>query len=332
MTNTSFKVLAAAVGVGFCALTGCQVTSSGEADAFREALPLQSDVALGVPGSQATNVGTKNIHLATTPVGGSATTDDSGSLSDSTAQYYTFTRDITGAVDFTTAVILGGIWAIVHSDPTSIETDKAVWGPGSSNALEPTIWRFTVTKVGDAEYDYILEGQPKSGGAWLPVLNGHGYGASRPEHKMGWFQANNDNYKTLEPSEGHDEGTTKITWDLRQSPATIDVELRPEADHGSLDVNVTHLADGGGSVDIAGTTDIDAATSTQLETVHLLSQWNNTGAGRADVQLSGGELPVTVDASECWSSAFTRSFYKDNVNFEQASGDDSVCAFSAAKL
>lgn len=299
---------------------GCAVPAD-DAEKFREALPLQEEVALRVPGG-ANGASTKaqGLHIATeTPVG-------------ATARYYQMTRDLTGAVDFGTAVILGGVWAIVHTQPTTIEAKKAVWGPGAANALEPAVWRFTVTEVGDAEYDYILEGQPKAGGAWLTVMNGHGYGPSRPEHKQGWFQWDNDTYKTLEPTRGRDEGKTKVTFDLKQLPATINVELRPAAEKGWADVKVTHDKAGAGAVEITGLADIDESKATKLEDVHLLSRWSSDGSGRADVIMKDGDLPFSVDATECWSPSFARVYYQDTVNFEPTSGDPNTCAFPRSKL
>ncbi|MBX3227854.1 MAG: hypothetical protein KIT84_22860 [Labilithrix sp.] len=304
---------------------GCTVNQSSDADRFREAIPTQQEVALSVPGgSDGTTIGKRSAGLGvrTNGAGGNA-------------QYYQFTRDVTGAVDLTTGVILGGIWAIVNTEPTSLEDKKAVWGPGSGNALEPAVWRFTVTEVGDAEYDYALEGQPKSGGEWLAVLKGHGWGKSSPKHRQGWFEADNDAYKKLEPTRGKDEGTTKITYDLQKLPATIAVELRPEPAKGSLDVKVVHESDGAGSVDIAGTTDVSDAKDTALETVHLVSKWNATGAGRGDISISGGDLPAeipSVTASECWSATFQRVYYKDSVDFEPPEGEESACAVSASQL
>jgi hypothetical protein len=322
----NIRLLAVAAAVGFAA-QGCTVSSAtSNADKFREALPLQEDVALNVPAS------TTGGGVSTKSLGGGGSIHIDTPTDNGGAQYYQFTREITGAVDFTTGVILGGIWAIVHTEPTSIDENHAVWGPGSGNALDPAIWRFTVTALGNEEYSYVLEGQSKAGGAFLPILNGHGYGSSRPEHRSGWFLANNDNYKTLEPTDGHDTGTTKITFDLTKLPATIDVELRPVATQGSLDINVSHEAAGAGLIDIKGTTDIDPSKATKLEDVHLISEWNSTGAGRGDVVMSGGDLPLTVNASECWSSAFARTYYKDTVNYEPASGDSASCAFSASQL
>lgn len=308
--------------------TGCTINQTSEADRFREAIPLQEDVALKVPkGSDGTTVGRRSTGLGIATGGG---------LGGGNAQYYQFTRDITGAVDLTTAVILGGIWAIVNTEPTSLEDKKAVWGPGAANALEPAVWKFTVTQVGDAEYDYVLEGQPKAGGEWLPVLTGHGFGKSSTKHREGWFQADNDNYKKLEPTRGKDEGKTKITFDLKQLPASINVELRPA--QGSLDVKVTHETGGAGSVDIKGTTDISEEKNTKLEDVHLISKWNSSGAGRGDISIAGGDLPElpgdlkSVTATECWSTTFQRVYYKDTVDAQPSEGEESACAMPASTL
>lgn len=304
--------------MAFVAATAAGCTAEEDADRFREAIPQTGDVALRVPGASGgtTTKSASGIRLATNGSAGGV------------ARYYAFTRDMTNTVDFGTAVTLGSIWALVNTPPTTIEAKKAVWGPGQANALEPAIWRFTVTEIADREYDYVLEGQPKSGGAWLAVVHGHGYGKSRPEHAQGWFEADNDAFELLEPTRARDTGKTKVTFDLGAIPATIRVELRPEAAKGFADVVVTHDAGGAGSVAIHALGDIDdEGKGAALENVDLLSRWTSIGSGRADVTLTNGDLPFTVVASECWSSSFARVYYKDTVDYEPASGDASGCAF-----
>jgi len=314
-------VLCSASSVG----AGCTVKQD-DAARFREPVPAHADVALSVPGAQGTATGagaasTQGLHLATVGVGAS-----------SSAQYYQFTRDITDAVDVTTGGILVLIEAIVASPPTSIDATHAVWGPGAS-ALDPVVWRFTVTETSPDVYDYVLEGQPKAGGAFSAVLTGHGFGDASPQHRTGWFQADNDAAKALDPSRNHDSGTTKVTFDLTKIPASIVVALRPTVDASHLDIAVTHDAAGAGAVDISGLTDISNPKDGQLEDVHLLSRWSPAGAGRADLRFSGGDLgAVTLDASECWSSTFARVYYKDSVNSQPAAGDESACVFTGASL
>lgn len=319
----SFVSIAAVASLSSFA-AGCAVEPS-DSERFREAIPTQEEVALRVPGAETNSAGgmTKQtfggggLRIATLPGAGG------------TARYYQFTRDITNAVDFGTAVILGSVWAIVHTEPTTLDAKTAVWGPGAASALEPAIWKLTVKEVGNAEYDYALEGQARGGGAWLTVMHGHGFGKSRPEHKTGWFEWDNDTYRTLDPARAKDEGKTKVTYDLTKLPATIAVELRPGAAKGWADVKVVHADAGAGTVEITGVGDIDDSKTTQLEDIHLLSRWTPKGSGRADIEMKNGDLPFIVTARECWSESFSRVYYQDTVSFEPTSGQESACALPA---
>ncbi len=295
---------------------GC-VAQSDEAERFREPLPQQSEVALRVPGAEGGGgVRAQGLRIQTASAG-------------ETARYYQFTRDITNVVDFGTAFILGMVWTIAHTQPTTIEAKKAVWGPGSGNALEPAIWRFTVIEIGDREYDYALEGQPKSGGSWLTVLHGHGYGKTHPLHRTGWFEADNDAYRVLEPTRAKDYGTTKVTYDLVKLPATVSVALRPGAGKGEADITVVHQDGGAGSVDITARGDLDSTKATLLEDINLTSRWTAAGSGRADVTMMNGDLTTTVEATECWSDTFARVYYEDSVDFEPTTGDVKACVLTA---
>ena len=199
--------------------------------------------------------------------------------------------------------------------------------PGSANGVDPIVWRFTVTEVATDEFDYVLEGQSKNAaGGFKSVLTGHGFGSLR---RSGWFMADNDAYRSLDPAWGHDTGTTKVTFDLRKLPATIAVDLKPEASKGFATVTVTHDVGSAGEVEIAGHVVMDATKGT-LDDVHLVSRWKSEGSGRADAQITEGATQVHL--SECWSSSFARVYYTDNANFEPSSGVATACAFGDAKL
>jgi hypothetical protein len=311
------KVLACAFVLASVAM-GCQ--PKDDADRFRSAVPAKEDVALKIPGSSDSGgTTTQSLH----PLGNPPSVSSS-------AEYYRFTRDITDVVDFGTAVILGAIEIIVHSPPTTIDSTHAVWGPGSGDALDPVVWRFTVTEVAPDEYDYVLEGQRKGTSDFVAALSGHGFGDASPSHKQGWFQADNDALASLDPDRNHDTGSTKVTFDLRQIPASIAVDIDKKTD-GSAHVVVTHEAGGAGEVDITAHTDIDPSKGSGLEDVTLHSKWLTDGSGRADAQLAGGDLPTTVDATECWSTTFSRVYYQDTVSYEPTSGDASKCSLASTK-
>jgi hypothetical protein len=311
---------AMALGVFASVATGC-VASTDDGDKFREPLPAASDMNLAVPRSWG----------ATTRSGLAVGPSDAPAY----AKFYQFTRDVTDGVDLVTGIVLGSVWLVVHTHPTTIDEHQATWGPGNGDALSPVVWRLVVTEVDKGVFDYELDGRPKastSDADYLAVLKGRGYGREHAEHRNGSFTIDNDAARTLDPARANDHGTTKITHHLHDWPATIAVELRPTPAPDWLDIAVTHRSDGSGDVDVNGLVDVGEPKDGTLEDVVVHSRWASTGAGRADVQISGGSAPTLVKASECWSTSFVRSYYTDNVGLEPAAGDPATCVFADARL
>jgi hypothetical protein len=311
----------------FAMANGCLLQTS-DADKFREPLPQTGDSALSVPGSQAKG-GT-----STQSAGGIRIQDNGGG--GNYAVFYSFTRDVADGVDLTTGVILGAIIAVTSTQPTTIDAHQATWGPGQGNALDPITWRLTVTEVGDREFDYHLDGRPHlstSDADFKAILTGHGWGKAHANHRSGWFQWDNDVYRSLDPARGHDTGTVKVTFDARTYPIVIEAVAKPtDPNAGWFDVTVTHNQDASGEVDIKALGDIDTPKDGVNENVVLHSRWDKTGAGRADVQLSGGDLKQTALASECWADTFVRTYYTDNVNYKPTCGNASLCVFPQAQF
>jgi hypothetical protein len=299
---------------------GCALNVD-DGDRFREPIPEASQVSLALPGS-------------------TATAPEEGTLAfgaaDEHAKFYEFTRAMADGVDGVTRAILGSIWIVVHTRPTTVASHQATWGPGADNALSPVVWRLKVTEVSDGVFDYQLDGRPKASTSeadYLAVLKGRGYGRTHAEHRNGFFTVDNDAAKKLDPARAHDQGTTKITHHLSSWPATLAVEIRPIPLPNWADITVTHLQDGSGAVDVSALTDIEETNKDgKLEDIVMHNRWAKTGAGRADVQISGGSVPVLVRATECWSTSFERSYYTDNAGLAPTSGDPASCAFPDAKF
>jgi len=317
------------VAVGVVAVSNACVVKADDSERFRDPIPQSADVGMGVPGSStgaSTKAQAKGLRFSNTP----GTT--------SYAEYYQMTRDIADSVDYGTAWVIGLVWTIVHSPPTSIDAHKAVWGPGAGDALSPVVWRFTVNEVGTSEYDYVLEGRGKASANeadFKAVLTGHGYGKSRAEHRQGWFTLDFDASAALDPARNHDSGNIKVTFDLRQYPATLAVDMNATDRPRTAKVAVTHQGDGAGNVDITLHDSADPAQSGKADDLVVHSRWDTTGAGRGDAQMSGGTLPATianVQASECWDASFSRVYYKDSVDYKPAAGNAAACAFAQAKF
>jgi hypothetical protein len=319
-------------GFALASIEGCTLTT-GDASQFKEPIPQQTDVALGLPhaGSATSGQAEAMVRIQTNGPTGTGSTGYSGA--------YEFTRNMTDMVDLGTGLVLGLVWVIVNLPPTHIDANTAVWGPGQGDALDPIVWRFTATDVGDHEYTYELDGRPKASTSeadYQAVLTGHGYGKDRPEHRTGWFQVQQDAFNALDTARAHDSGSVKVTFDLRAMPYSIAVELKTNDGSGQLaDIDVTHDADGGGTVGIKGSLNLDLSPNGQLETVNGLSRYNGQGAGRSDLQVSGGDVPAnlsSVTASECWSSSFLTTYYTDSANWRATTGDPSTCAFPATQF
>jgi hypothetical protein len=313
---------------------GCIVQD--EAARYREGIPQGGEVALGVPrgGGGTSGQAQTTLRIQNNPSGGPTNTPPGGY-----AQFYALTRDFADGVDLVTGFTLGVVWLIVNQQPTSVDGHHAVWGPGQGDALDPVVWRFVATEVGDHEYDYQLDARPKGSSLesdYRAVLMGHGFGKERAEHRTGWFLFDNDAHNALDPLRASGTGTVKVTFDLRSLPATIAVEIKPNDGTGAwMNLGVTHAQAGAGEVDIKGLFDVESVKDGKLETVSMKSRWQSDGAGRADVLITGGDVPASismVQASECWSTSFARSYYGDNVGYEPTTGDPAACVFTQAQF
>jgi len=245
-------------------------------------------------------------------------------------------------VNQVTASVLAGVWAILHVPPTTLNKASATWGP-FSDELEPASYRFRIIRIADDEYEYSLDGRPKAStddAAFRAVLTGHGYGTPHALHGKGEFTIDLDVAKSLDPfAHRDDSGTVRIDYDLPHDfvehadllPRTITARVDPEGE-AVYTVESLANADHTGSIHVDAHVDIADSKDTKLEDVVIDSRWNATGAGRADIAFSGGDLPTStpmVDAVECWSSDFTQSYYSDSVNFSPLVGVESACVYTS---
>ncbi len=68
-----------------------------------------------------------------------------------------------------------------------------------------------------------------------------------------------------------------------------------------------------------------------LERQAVKSRWQDSGAGRCDVDYSGGDLAITVTASECWGENFLETYYQDSLGLTATQGEEGSCVFAAAE-
>jgi hypothetical protein len=307
---------------------------------YREALPLREAVV--VAGPEADGAGdTSTASLRTSRH--TQATGPAGRVQ--YAKWYGFTRAVRGGVNLVTAQVLGSVWALVHVEPSAIRDGEATWGP-YTDALEPVTYRFRVTRIAEAEYDYVLEGRPKSSKVdadFVAVLRGHGYGKRHQQHGQGDFTIDLSAAHDLDPSAHQDDsGTVHIVHDLPRDigesgnglPRTITASVDPDPAVNPESFSVTSKAelDGTGSLLVDAKADVDDGKATELENVVVASRWRADGAGRADITIAGGDVPAdpgSVSAVECWGADFARSYYADSLGFEPNEGEASACVYTA---
>jgi len=321
------------LALAFVPLGGCTIDApADEAESeFREAVPAQSSVRLDGPES-------------TSGSGMDAAASSRGTMAPSAgapAYWYTFTRNVRDGVNAVTAVVLVSVWAVVHSPPTELDEDQAVFGPYEGDALDPVRYRLTVSRIGEHHFRYLLEGQAKAAGtdsAFLTVLDGDGYSRKSDLHGDGSFMLDLDNARILDPSQHVDDtGSVTIEHDLpadvgrRRNALPRFVSANVQAENGEwLDIHSAANEDGTGSLTLTGSVDTDDTHATLPEAISVQSRWRSTGAGRSDISIAGGDVPVEFDpvtAVECWGTDFTRVYYADSAGFAATEGMSGECAY-----
>jgi hypothetical protein len=341
MSQRSFTVRTLAVGLLTASLLpGCMLEKQDDGEEYREAVPAREAVVVAGPEPDA--AAETGAASAQSSRGTLATQPSAGGPY---AKWYGFTRVVRGGVNLVTAAVLGSAWAIVHTEPSAVKDGEATWGP-YTDSLEPVTYRFRVTRLAQAEYDYVLEGRPKASHSdedYLTVLKGHGYGKRHAQHGEGDFTIDLSVARRLDPF-GHqnDSGTVHIVHHLPHDvadgsgalPRSIVAEVTPDPAVNPESFTVTSNAnlDGTGSLHVAALADVDDTKMTKLEEIVVDSRWRADGAGRADILIAGGDVPAdpgSVSAVECWGSDFKRSYYTDSLGIEPSEGQASACVYDA---
>lgn len=326
ITWRGLGMAAVAIGVvtfGGCALPGDE--SSG-VEKFRQPIPEASSVE--VPGPETS--GGEGSTASFGELGELQSTDGDRWAAGPWAKYYGFTRAVRLDVNIVTAAVLGTAWALVHAPPSSVTSGEAIWGPWT-DALSPVTWRFRVTEVEPQVFEYVFEGRPKASTSendYRAVLFGSGYGRLHPKHGDGTFEIDLDVSKELDPFhvEEGESGSIAFTHTLSQPEKVIDVRATPSGSDAYWGITSTRFADGSGQLVVNAHDNLDDTPVAFLEDIQIASRWTPEGAGRAEITLSGGDVPIdVVTAVECWDTDFYRSYYSDSFDWEPEEGSEAAC-------
>jgi hypothetical protein len=251
--------------------------------------------------------------------------------------WYVVTRAVTRDLNGGTAWVLLLVHTIVQFPVTTVDGDRYTWGPWSG-ALDPAEYRLVVTALANGSYDWSLDGRSKTqpGTGFETVISGNAVPGPSEGTGRGDFAIDFDAAARVNPVDHQGRGLVAITYDLaaRRLDMAIDtVEVR-----GGVEVPVFYAyaydeaADGAGDMVFAIHGDTDDPGDAAEDAV-IRSRWLATGAGRADLRLSGGDLEdLVITASECWSTSFRVVYYGDSLEWLPTEGSESDCAFATADL
>ena len=309
-------------------LTGCGGGMADEAT-FRSALPTQEMVEVKEPSHE----GQALVSAA----------DVAALERGKTSDLYQFTRDTTKFINGTTLRLLRLLENITERTPTSLTEDTAVWGP-FTEPLARNAWRLTVKQTGENTYTFTLSGKNKQANdsAYTDVLTGthtvarDAAGEARRGFGQGTMVVHSDRLKALQENDDG-EGALNLQYARPEQGQPVTVDAQFTLGNGDKGRDATYhysaLAGQGGEFDFKVPQDMykPAGGGSMLELVTVKSRWNEAGAGRSDVKLSGGDLTGEATINECWDATFLSTFLRLSYDPREGYGVEATnCVFTPA--
>ena len=263
-----------------------------------------------------------------------ALSERSASLLGETASLYVLTRQMTVQVNGLVGGALDSLGDIARTPPAAVSTDSAVWGP-FSDPLSPVAARLLVTRVGPGAHRFVLELRPRSGqdSEFEPFLKGASTGAAPGGPSQGTFALDLDLAHRLDPVGTPAEGRVVAGWAVMNEGRQVQVHLGGvhvgSNSSTTADIVSAMRSDGSGALAFDAEANLVGGPDA-LETGKVGSRWNPSGAGRADVEVHGGDAADGGQITECWDASFGR-VYARGVSPDGgvgSEGDPGACAFS----
>ena len=300
-----------------CAV-GCGGGGTGSTDSFLSGLPSRQTLEVKAPSAAAP----------------AALTTGSADVLGQTADLYVVTRKATADVNGIVGGALETLSTIAHSPPAAVGPDVAAWGPLTA-PLSPVAGRLVVQRVAPGAFTFRLDLRPRTApdSAFESFLQGASTGASATGPSEGSFSADISLAHRLDPVANPDNGQVVAQWAIAPTERAVQVHLA-DLPGGSELPSAAELAsvlrgDGSGelSVDVQANLVGDPAV---LEAGQIRSRWAPSGAGRADVEIHGGDASDGGQITECWDASFDRVYAQGTTpdGGVASEGDPTACAFS----
>jgi hypothetical protein len=300
------------------ACAGCGGAAPASSDSFLSALPSRQTLEVTAPSARAP----------------AALARSSISMSSETASLYVLTRQMTAQVNGIVGGALDTLGDISRTPPAAVSEQSAVWGP-FSEPLSPVAARLVITRFGPGSHRFVLELRPRAGqdSEFAPFLQGASTGAAPGGPSQGTLGLDLDLAHRLDPVANAVEGRVVAEWSV--APAGRQIQVHLGGVHAgnnpgtTADILSSVLSDGSGSLAFDAEANLVGGPEA-LEAGKVGSRWIPSGAGRADVEVHGGDALDGGQLTECWDSIFQR-VYAQGVSPDGgvgSEGDPAACVFS----
>ncbi|ATB42849.1 hypothetical protein CYFUS_008328 [Cystobacter fuscus] len=303
-----------------------------ETVSFKDGLPSQEMAKLEVPSESAQRIDDGLVRVEQT-------------LRGDVSHTWLVTGGTVLFVNGVTLWTLGALNFVAGFEPTSDDGTTAVWGP-HNNDWEGTTWKLTAVRTAPNAFRYTLEAKARGAAdsEYAAIITGahtvavddkgkaiKGYGEGR-------FDIDYDKAARL-PHQDSKKGRISFHY-ARPNPTaavTVDVDLEQFVNDAAVPDTAAYrysqVPGGEGSFEFAVDSNIHwfDLTKIALERWSIKSRWTATGAGRADVRATGGDLASPVTLNECWDTKFRSTFLDGNVGSQVRWGNESTdCAIIGA--
>lgn len=290
---------------GMCALVGCGNYSNEDLD-YLSALPQTDDLSVEAPKMSAVRPALEDDALQTT--------------TDVTTKLNGMADDLLKLVD-----------QIRAGYPSSRQGDRRVWGPGPADNNPGWQIEFTMTKDAAAvpvtfAYDLLMIPPGAGVDGALTVLSGT-FQATGGAHGVG--------HLALTPGPARDAGailpgleklmSLTIDYDSQDWPRTLTIEamnvptIDPSTDALDAKYSYQRAQNGDGAMTFTFLKDV-VNGPLGVDTLQITSHWQGTGAGRADIAVTGGDGAGLISWTDCWGPDATTAY-----NSRTGAGDTSAC-------
>jgi hypothetical protein len=272
-----------------------------------------------------------------------------------TAEYWSQTMRKTSSVNGSVDGLLSAIRRMAELEPYEESETQAVWGPVTPDDSEITSM-LVITETGPGQFDFDYQIRPASSdddADFRSLIAGSNTVLDQPGSQVaerGFFVLDWTNFNAVDP-EFEFVGTMTVHYDASDG-AFRSVEVIYADFHSAVasdgvlsepvDMTYRYLryVDGAGELQFAfaGNVHDDAEAKPLEETYRVRSRWTTSGAGRADVRISGtdvatdlaeqGLTETEVALSECWDDGFLRVFFERSPAGSEDDGEAAACVLT----